>query len=282
MVNRWGGISVDKLKEPMPPPDNCRIISLTYDIGPGGATFEPPAVLTISYDESLIPEGVSEDKLVIAFWDADSGQWIELEDCVVDPLTNTITASVSHFTTFTVLARNAPASFNISALSISPAEVSAEGEVTISILVSNSGDLAGSYEVTLMIDNEVEETKEITLEGRSSGEVTFGVSRSVPGLYLVSVNGVPGSFAVVESVVVEGAQDTPAASTQIGEPVSSPIQPGTTNWWLIGAIFTADTILLVIIVMWLLKRRRKARQAEKEQAVTSYDLQMLPDKELRE
>jgi len=83
-------------------------------------------------------------------------------------------------------------------------------------------------------------------------------------------------------VVVEGAQDTPAASTQIGESVSSPIQPGTTNWWLIGAIFTADTILLVIIVMWLLKRRRKARQAEKEQAVTSYDLQMLPDKELRE
>jgi len=51
--------------------------------------------------------------------------------------------------------------------------VSAEGEVTISILVSNSGDLAGSYEVTLMIDNEVEETKEITLEGRSSGEVTL-------------------------------------------------------------------------------------------------------------
>jgi hypothetical protein len=179
-------------------------------------------------------------------------------------------------------AQDTPASFSTSGLSVSPAEVSAEGEVTISILVSNSGDLAGSYEVTLMIDNEVEETKEITLEGRSSGEVTFGVSRSVPGLYLVSVNGVPGSFAVVESVVVEGAQDTPAASTQIGEPVSSPIQPGTTNWWLIGAIFTADTILLVIIVMWLLKRRRKARQAEKEQAVTSYDLQMLPDKELRE
>jgi len=140
-----GMIRVDELKEPLPPPDNCRIISLAYDIGPGGATFEPPAVLTIAYDESQIPEGVSEDKLVIAFWDASSGQWIELEDCVVNPLANTLTASVSHFTTFTVLARNAPASFSTSGLSISPAEVSAEGEVAISILVSNSGDLAGSY-----------------------------------------------------------------------------------------------------------------------------------------
>ena len=275
-------ISIIKLEEPLPPPENCHITSLIYDIGPDGATFEPPAVLTICYDESQIPAGISEDKLVIATRDETSGQWIEIGDCVVNAAANTITASVSHFTAFTVLAHNAPAAFSISGLSISPAEVYAGGNVTISIMVSNSGDLAGSYEVALIIDNQVEETKEITLDGQTSEVVTFTASRSAPGLYLLSVNDMPGSFTVLESVVVEDTEDSPAALAQIEESISSSVPSRTTNWWLVGGIFTVDTILLVIIGIWLMRRRRKARQSEKEQIILSYDLPIPLDGELKE
>ena len=133
-----------------------------------------------------------------------------------------------------------------------------------------------------MIDNEVEETKEVTLDGLSSEAVTFSASRSTPGLYLVSVNGMPGSFSVIDSVVVEDTEDAPPAFTQINGPAFSPAPPRTTSWWIIGSIYTADAILLIIIVMWLVKRRRKAKQTENEQLILSYDLQMPDDKELRE
>jgi len=35
----------------------------TYDIGPSGTTFSTPATLAISFDPSMLPEGVSEDEL---------------------------------------------------------------------------------------------------------------------------------------------------------------------------------------------------------------------------
>jgi hypothetical protein len=260
-------ISISELEEPLPPPEYCRFTSPIYNIEPDGATFEPPAVITIFYDEFQIPTGVSEDMLTIATWDETSEQWIELEDCVVNAVENTITASISHFTAFTILAHNAPAAFSVSGLSISPAEVDTDGNVTISIMVNNSGDLAGSYEVTLIIDNKVEETRVVTLEGQSSKEVIFTASRSDPGLYLLRVNDVPGSFTILESVVVEDTEDRPAALVKIEESASSPGTTGTTSWWLISGIFTACAILLVIIALWLVRRRSKARQTEKEQII---------------
>jgi len=275
-------INVEEQREPPSPSENCHFVSLVYDIGPDGVTFKAPAVLTIYYDEFQIPEGVSEGKLVIATWDETNRQWIELDNCIVDPIENTITAFINHFTAFAVLAHNAPASFYVSGLSISPTEVDTDGDVAVSIMVRNSGDLGGSYEVTLIIDNQVEETRAVTLEGQSSEVVTFTIARSEPGFYLLNVNGLPGSFTVVEGVVVEGEEDSPASSNQIEEPIYSSVSSKNTNWWLIGGIFIADTILLVIIVIWLLRRRNKARQSENEQVILSYDLPMPQDGEVKE
>ncbi|GAH34511.1 unnamed protein product, partial [marine sediment metagenome] len=58
-------------------------------------------------------------------------------------------------------------------LSISPSEVDIGEEVTISVLVTNTGSASGSYEVTLKIDGAVEASKEVTLNAGASKEVTF-------------------------------------------------------------------------------------------------------------
>lgn len=96
-------VAVDETP-PIPPEDN-NIIGLAYDFGPTGATFEPPITFTWSYDPDALPTDVFEADLVLAYYI--DGEWIELE-CVVDTESDTITASVSHFTTFAVMGRVEP------------------------------------------------------------------------------------------------------------------------------------------------------------------------------
>ncbi|MFC1897609.1 helix-turn-helix domain-containing protein [Chloroflexota bacterium] len=87
-----------------PPPEGGHVIGLTYDFGPDGATFDEPISITFTYDPDDLPEGVNEEDLVVAVWDddADPPQWVELPG-VVDTETNTITATVDHFTAFAVI-----------------------------------------------------------------------------------------------------------------------------------------------------------------------------------
>jgi len=203
-------ISMVELEEAPTPPGDSNVIGLVYDFGPDGATFDPPITLTFTYDELLITEGVTEENLVIAMWDEETGEWVTLEDITVDPETNTITAKVSHFTAFTVLAYTRPAAFVASDLSITPTEVNIGGSVTISVLIANAGDLTGSYEVALKIDNVVVTTKEVTLAGGASQKVTFTTSKDAVGTYSVNVSGITGSFTVKEEVVPPVVPPVPA------------------------------------------------------------------------
>jgi len=90
-------------ENPPPPPEDGYIIGLPYIFEPSGATFAPPITFIWSYDPEDLPEGVAEEDQVIAYYDEDAGEWIELK-CVVDTENNTITALVSHFTTIAIIA----------------------------------------------------------------------------------------------------------------------------------------------------------------------------------
>ena len=87
--------------------------------------------------------------MILAFYDEATGKWIELEGCVVDPVTNTITASVNHFTTFAIIGAPpppppAPAAFSVTNLSVKPLEVEPKAAVTITVSVANTGGSQGS------------------------------------------------------------------------------------------------------------------------------------------
>ena len=198
-------IAVTEMQDPPAPPENSHIIGLTYDLGPEGATFTPavtdtPAVtITWSYNPDTLPEGVTEENLVLAYYDEAAGEWVELPS-IVDTVNHTITASVSHFTTFAIIARAAPppepATFSLSNLSIQPAEVQSEEAVTITVLVVNTGGMEGSHTVELEIEGVEEAEKNITVAAGDSRSVSFSVSREDAGSYSVVVGELSGSFTI--------------------------------------------------------------------------------------
>lgn len=200
------------MKEPPDPPEQSSVIGLVYHLRPDEATFDPPIDLTIKYDVSLIPEGVAEKKLVVATLDMSTNQWVELES-TVDPEADTITAKVSHFSAFAVLAPTRPASFTVTDLSVTPKEVNLGESVSISVLVTNTGDLTGSYELTLRIDNVMAETKGGRLDGGESERIRFSVTPDTAGEHTVNIGRLLGTYEVK-------APKAPAAFTTSGLTIS--------------------------------------------------------------
>ena len=190
-------ISIVEVAElpPLPEDFQASVIGLAYDVELDGATFEPPMTLTLEYDESLIPEAVDEENLVIAMWAEQIDEWFNL-DGTVDAENNTITTEIGHLTDFTILAYTRPAVFTASDLSIAPAEVGIGEEVTINLLITNTGDLTGSYAVVLKIDDIEVETKEVTLSGSNNVMVNFSITPDAEGVYTVAVSGLAGTFEV--------------------------------------------------------------------------------------
>lgn len=85
-----------------PPAAEDYTVYMACSFGPDGTTFAPPIILVFEYDPAGIPEDTDEEDLVIAFYDSSIEEWVPLE-CEVDTVNHTITASVSHFTTFAVM-----------------------------------------------------------------------------------------------------------------------------------------------------------------------------------
>ena len=99
-----------------------------------------------------------------------------------------------------VLGCTAPAAFSILNLTIQPAEVAPNETVNISMSVSNTGGTQGDYNVVLNIDGLQEEAKSVNIAAGASVTVTFSVTKETAGSYSVVVNGLTGSFTVVQEV----------------------------------------------------------------------------------
>ena len=69
---------------------------LVYDLKPDGSVFNPPIKLTIEYDESDIPPGMDENDLKIGYFE---DIWLSIPS-VVDPIDNTVTAHIDHFSEY--------------------------------------------------------------------------------------------------------------------------------------------------------------------------------------
>ncbi len=188
-------ITVFEAKDPPAPPASSQMVGLPYDVGPGGATFDPPVTLTMRYDDSFVPAGIAEPNLALANWDAVNGKWVETKS-TVDPSANSVSTNLTHFSIYVILAHTRPASFTLSGLTVAQAEVRPGENTTIWVVVTNTGDLAGRYTVTLKINNTVAESKDITIAGGASQQVTFTASGATAGTYTVSIGDLSGTFAV--------------------------------------------------------------------------------------
>ncbi|MFC1933724.1 hypothetical protein ACFLXX_01055 [Chloroflexota bacterium] len=218
-------ITIIKKLKPPAPPEYSSLIGPSYDLGPGGASFDPGILLTIAYEEELIPAGVSEEKMGIATRDDESGSWVMLTDSTVNPGLNTISTTVDHFTLFSILAHAHPAIFTVSGLSITPGQVNTGEDINISVIVTNSGDLAGNYRVVLVIDNVIISEREVSVESGDSEEVTFITGRGRAGTYAVGVNGLSGTFTVIESSSVPSPSPSPSPAPATFDIESLTISP---------------------------------------------------------
>ncbi len=92
-----------------------------------------------------------------------------------------------------------PADFQINNLEVTPTEVKAGEEVTVSVRVTNVGGQAGSYNLPFTINQTVEDTRTVTLEKGASIITEFTVTKQTLGTYNVEVGGLVGAFTVSEA-----------------------------------------------------------------------------------
>jgi len=261
-------MTADAFANPPAPPENANIIGLAYNFGPAGATFNPPITFTWTYDPLTLPAGVAEADLDIAYYDTATGTWIQLHG-TVNTTTHTITAQVSHFTTFAIIGTIKPAAFALSSLVISPAQVASGETVIINLSVANTGGLQGTYTVVLNINGVKETEKSVTVAAGGSQAVSFSVTKTAAGSYSVTVGGLSGSFTVLApppttttpattAPVITPPATTPPATTApaITPPATTPpaAKGKAFNWPLVGGIIGGVVIIILVIV--LLTRRR--------------------------
>lgn len=262
-------LEIDIDTSPPDPPEGSNIIGLSYDFQPKGATFDPPITISWSYDPDVLPEGVIEEELVIAYYDEEAGEWIELV-CTVDTVNNTITATIDHFTVFAIIGKGQPAAFTINSLSVSPDEVMIGETVDIALSVSNTGGKSGTYTAVLYINDSKEEEKTATITAGSTQDIVFMVTKNKAGSYSVLVEGLSGSFSVsapkLEPEPKPGPEPEPEPKP---EPTPEPPTPAPTppeptppqpeveegpNWPLVGGIIGGGIIVIIVII--LLVRRK--------------------------
>jgi hypothetical protein len=179
------------------PPSDTKVIGEVYNIKPDGAVFDPPVTLMFEYDPDYMPEGTSGSNFVISKWILEEARWVDLES-VADPENNTVSTEIGGFSIYALVAHTRPASFSAAELTVTPDEAEPGENVSVSVLVTNSGDLAGTHEVVLNIDGAVKEKMEATLEGGASATVSFDVTFDEAGEHNISVDGISASCNIRE------------------------------------------------------------------------------------
>ncbi len=97
--------------------------------------------------------------------------------------------------TFTVIPLQ-PAHFTLSNLVIAPERVKQGESITISAVVTNTGEVTGSYSVVLKIKGTVEAIEEVNIGPGGSQRVAFDITKDTPGFYNVDLEGLTGRFVV--------------------------------------------------------------------------------------
>lgn len=255
-------IRITKDLTPPPPPDDAGFVGFPYDLEPDGATFEPAITFTFTYDPNKLPSGVGPQSLTIGYYDIDTKTWVPLEakDLTIDPETNTITAKISHFTHFSILAGTAPAEITVSGLVVPATDIGIAEKATISAMVSNSGDVAGTTTVTFKINGVAVASKDVKVAGHESKSVSFATVQGKAGSYKVDVNGLTGTFTVKSAAVkpvvvtttvpsITAPSVTPAAPAAPAVPAAPTPTPEPTPWLAI-IISLVATLIVAVIIVW--------------------------------
>jgi phage tail-like protein len=97
-----------------------------------------------------------------------------------------------------------PTQLSVKYLSVSPQQTTAGQPVTITTNVVNTGYEAGSYNVILNINGQMEQSRTVSVGPQGTQPVKFSVIRSQPGTYTVNIGDQRGNFTVTGAGVGPG------------------------------------------------------------------------------
>lgn len=188
-------LTITNVREPNAPQEGTTLIGNVYDFQPDDATFDPPVPLTISYYDKELPEGITEDMLCIALWDEKTKAYAPLE-FNIDTIKNKVTAYITHFSRYTLLAIPKPATFTVSDLVITPNSVNPGDEVKVSVKIANTGHLSGEYTCHLIVNGEQIKQQTTTLEGGKETILEFTLIALERGTNEINIGGLADTFEV--------------------------------------------------------------------------------------
>jgi hypothetical protein len=88
------------------------------------------------------------------------------------------------------------ANFTVSNLTIAPERAKQGENIIISAMVTNNGELPGTFSTELKLKGAVESTEEINLGPGENGKISFKIAKTTPGFYNVELEGLTGRFVV--------------------------------------------------------------------------------------
>ena len=83
-------------------------------------------------------------------------------------------------------------------LNVSPPAVEPGETVTVTVEVRNVGKEKATWELVLLINEVVEQSKLVTLDVGETASTSFFVEKNIEGLYSVRLFGLTGTFVVVK------------------------------------------------------------------------------------
>ena len=127
-----------------------------------------------------------------------------------------------------------PANIGYKSITIAPASILAGGEVTVTVSIENTGDQSASEPVQLFINNQLIDTKTVTVAGKTTETVVFTYTSSTPGSYTVKA----GSSTKTLTVTEAGSEPGPE------------VAPGF-PWWIIILL-----IIILAVILFFYKREK--------------------------
>ena len=201
-------------------------VSLQYDTH--SLTSKAGEVWTINFDTPY--------NLTVQLPDESTVVYLSETPTEIDMENNRLTLFPSQWEINYVIPLNPPADFQISDLTVTPAEVKAGEEVTISVKVTNIGGQSDSYTVSLMVNQTTEQTKTVTLPAGASTITQFKITKQTLGTYSIEVEGLTDELTVSKAPNGSGTSD--------GFPVE-----------YITAVLVA-VVAIIVVVFFLLKKRK--------------------------
>ncbi|MCR4392805.1 MAG: S8 family serine peptidase [Dehalococcoidales bacterium] len=267
--------------EKPPSPQVGGLASRVYRLEPDGVTFSPAVTIYLLYKENEIPSGFGEGDLRIGYWEKGQGKWVVLEGCKVDMEKNAVTAPLSHFSYYALLAVPPPPPepplFQVSKLVILPKELEEGQSAEVGVVAGNEGGSEGEYLLQLKLNEEVRDSRVVRLAVGEKREVKFNLSNLAAGEYEVEINGLFSRFVVRPKLQVPASPEpsvqtipsrTPetTTTTEVLEPVeqvSTPAEPEEPRSLPILVIIIITGIAVIGIVAGTKFWQRKHRIREK-------------------